>query len=259
MLFNLIAHIKNEALLLPHWIRHHIELFDTVTIIDYASTDDSLDIIRQMAPDWRIIRSQNVDFDAVNVDFEVMQVGSGLVGWKVALNVTEYLVAPLHFRHFLKHWQDLGFFGVTGPAVSIVDKERIGIQGLQQDIPLLQQFHYAFSGEMVGQPRSRLIHRWKVGGYHPGRHHWSRKTDGLCKDFCFAWLAFAPWDQYMIERKLNIGKELSEHDRNARLGIQHLRKKEELEQDFMKAASLAVDLRKDPQWQSLVYREQGSS
>ena len=70
-MLSLISHIRNEALLLPHWIAHHRPMFDAATIIDYASTDDSLDIIRTLAPEWRIVRSQNVDFDANDADFEV--------------------------------------------------------------------------------------------------------------------------------------------------------------------------------------------
>ena len=55
-MLTLISHIRNEALLLPQWIAHHRPMVDAATIIDYASTDESLDIVRTLAPDWRIVR-----------------------------------------------------------------------------------------------------------------------------------------------------------------------------------------------------------
>lgn len=40
-LIYLVSHMKNEAVLLPQWIRHHAHMFDGAIIIDYHSQDDS--------------------------------------------------------------------------------------------------------------------------------------------------------------------------------------------------------------------------
>ena len=140
-MLSLISHIRNEALLLPHWIAHHRPMFDAATIIDYASTDDSLDIIRTLAPEWRIVRSQNVDFDANDADFEVMQIEFYTPGWKVALNTTEFMAAP-HLRSVLRSAEAGGFFGVTGEAFVLTDKRRLGLAGRASGVPMLRQFHY---------------------------------------------------------------------------------------------------------------------
>ena len=46
----LIAHVWNEAFLLPYWLRHHRPRFDHGVVIDYASTDGTPDLVRRWAP-----------------------------------------------------------------------------------------------------------------------------------------------------------------------------------------------------------------
>ena len=86
-----ITHFYNEEYLLPWWLQHHRPMFDHGILIDYGSTDASADICRTLAPEWRLVRSANPDFSALDVDFEVMQYEAGLPGWKIALNTTEFL------------------------------------------------------------------------------------------------------------------------------------------------------------------------
>lgn len=252
LMLNLICHIRNEALLLPPWIRHHAPLVDTATIIDYASTDDSLDIVRTMAPHWRIVRSQNVDFDANDVDFEVMQIESHLSGWKLALNVTEYLSSH-NLRGVLQIAEDSQFYGVTGSSYILVDSERLGFAGLRSDQSVLHQFHHGYCEDPTYKDtRRRLIHRWKTGSYAVGRHTWMRGPTALSPDLLFCTLMYAPWDARMIERKLNIGKQLSAHDRAKGLGFHHLRDAEQLKNDFEQALAVSQDLHQDGNWVKLV-------
>ena len=52
-------------MLLPYWIRHHASMFDMAILIDYNSTDQSLEIIRREAPKtWKVVSSRNANFDA---------------------------------------------------------------------------------------------------------------------------------------------------------------------------------------------------
>ncbi|MES2887538.1 MAG: hypothetical protein V4739_05940 [Pseudomonadota bacterium] len=252
MLTNLICHIKNEALLLPPWIRHHAPLFDTVTIIDYASTDESLDIVRQMAPHWRIVRSQNTDFDANDADFEVMQIEWHLSGWKLALNVTEY-VASHNLRGVLKMAEDANFYGLTGESFILADKQRHGFAGLRNDIPVLHQFHHGYREDPeIKGTRRRLIHRWKTGSYAVGRHTWMRGPTALSADVLFTTLMYAPWDISMIQRKLNIGKEVSAHDKAKGLGFHHHRNADQLIKDFEQAVKDSQNLHEHEMWARLV-------
>ena len=95
MSINLISHVYNESYLLPSWIKHHREMFDSAIIIDYASTDETIEVIKKFAPStWRVVRSRNSEFDAGECDREVMEFEKSLTGWKIALNTTEFLVFP---------------------------------------------------------------------------------------------------------------------------------------------------------------------
>lgn len=254
-MLTLISHIRNESLLLPHWIAHHRPMFDAATIIDYASTDDSLDIIRTLAPDWRIVRSQNVNFDANDADFEVMQVEWHTPGWKLALNTTEYLVAP-NLRGLLHTAQAQGFQGLTGDSFVLADRDRLGMAGIRPGLPVLQQFHWGVHEDPAkGFTRRRLLHCWRTGSYSVGRHNWMRGPTAQSSDLLYATLGYAPWDQAMIDRKLAIGQQISQHDRQRGLGAHHLRDAAALQRDFEVAAAAAVDLRQDPLWCRLLQME----
>src|SRR5688572_7700041 len=86
-----LMHFYNEQYLLPWWLKHHVELFDHGVLIDYASTDESPDICRRLAPHWKLVQSQNAIFDEYDVDYEVMEHEAQLPGWKMVLNTTEFL------------------------------------------------------------------------------------------------------------------------------------------------------------------------
>ena len=88
----IISHFYNERYLLPWWLEHHKKYFDHGIMIDYASTDNSLNIIRQICPEWTVISSRNKFFDAKLIDEEVSDIESAVSGWKNCLNTTEFLV-----------------------------------------------------------------------------------------------------------------------------------------------------------------------
>jgi hypothetical protein len=247
---SLISHIRNEALLLPHWIAHHRPMFDAATIIDYASTDDSLDIIRTLAPEWRIVRSQNVDFDANDADFEVMQIEFYTPGWKIALNTTEFLIAP-HLRAVLQSAEASDFHGITGESFFLTDKARLGMAGLVPGVPLMHQLHHGRQEEAAKAAKRRLLHRWRTGAYAVGRHSWMRGPTAYTPDLLYATLLYAPWDESMIQRKMAIGAQVSAHDRKKGLGFHHLRDAAQLQRDFEAEAVNCVDLRDNELWARL--------
>ena len=89
---SIISHFYNEEYLLPWWLEHHKKYFDYGLMIDYNSTDNSVEIIKDICPDWQIVTSVNSCFNAVEVDKEVMYYEEQIPGWKVTLNSTEFLV-----------------------------------------------------------------------------------------------------------------------------------------------------------------------
>ncbi len=87
----LISHFYNEEYLLPWWLMHHTKLFDHGILINRGSTDRSVEICRQFAPNWEVRDSKVPEFDAILVDQEVMDIEKEVNGWKMVLNTTEFL------------------------------------------------------------------------------------------------------------------------------------------------------------------------
>lgn len=87
-----LCHFYNEEWILPWWLRHHREIFDHGIMLDYHSTDRSVDIIRELCPTWEIHTSVNKDFSPQAVDNEVMNHEANLQGWRICLNATEFMV-----------------------------------------------------------------------------------------------------------------------------------------------------------------------
>ena len=46
----LLTNIFNEEYLLPFWLNHHKNMFDEIIIIDYNSTDKSIEICKSICP-----------------------------------------------------------------------------------------------------------------------------------------------------------------------------------------------------------------
>jgi hypothetical protein len=90
----LTSHFFNEEFLLPYWIRHHAHMFDKAVLIDYNSTDRSVQIIKELAPpNWIVVNSSVAHFGAAELDIQVMSVQKSHPDfWHIALTTTEFLV-----------------------------------------------------------------------------------------------------------------------------------------------------------------------
>ena len=87
----ILCHFYNEEYMLPWFLNHHKQIFDHGIMIDYNSEDRSRDIIHEICPTWDIHMSQNWWFDSTICDEEVMKWEKTVEGWRMALNVTEFL------------------------------------------------------------------------------------------------------------------------------------------------------------------------
>ncbi|CAN0205342.1 unnamed protein product, partial [Phaeothamnion confervicola] len=97
----LLTNVFNESWLLPFWLLHHKDMFDHAIIIDYHSTDDSMDIVRQICPTWEIRTTRNKFFDAKLIDLEFMTIERDLEGYCIILNTTEFLVSERPLQELL--------------------------------------------------------------------------------------------------------------------------------------------------------------
>lgn len=249
-----ICHFYNEAYLLPWWIKHHREIFDYGVFIDHGSTDESADICRELAPHWRLVRSRLNEFDAYLTDFEVMEYERELPGWKIALNITEFLLTTKPLAEIEESLLSEGRKGCASTGMIIVD-EHPGIEP-DQHIPLPLQYHFGVDDNAVipekrkeiGLPskpsRNRFFHCNTVGMYTPGRHKsFHPDYNHRSNEMIIFHYQFAPWTEKGIDRKMQIAQKLPAEDINRNWGVQHLKDQQQLEADLGRLKEHCIDLK----------------
>jgi hypothetical protein len=233
----LFSHIKNEQDLLPQWLNHHKNMFDHGIIIDYHSTDNSINIINEICPTWEIIKPLENFGSCVN---SIQQLEEKYDGWKIALNVTEFLFIS-NLKEFIHNFEikypDMG--GIRTRGCVLVDLE--DNETYDKNIPLLKQKTNGYFEEetkslvdyniVSEQPihsenefikktaihtnigidgRSRLLHKFKNGNYTQGRHATKHtnvipRNIGFCEDseLILCWVGYSPVNIY--KKRLNTG------------------------------------------------------
>jgi hypothetical protein len=250
-----ICHFFNEEYLLPWWLKHHRGQFDYGILIDHGSTDSSADICRELAPDWRLVRSRLTRFDAYMTDFEVMEYERGLPGWKIALNVTEFLMSTAPLSVLEEYLVQNNRTGCAATGMLMVDDQPYTPR--DHNIPLPLQCHFGVDDNTIVDPaqrkalnilavpqRNRFYHRNEVGMYHPGRHL-TFNPDGQFRmaDLMVFHYGYAPWNEQVLRRKIQVGTKIHPEDVNRGWGLHHLRGAEHLQLDYLKIKQAAIDLR----------------
>lgn len=238
----LVFHFFNEELLLPWFVRQHIDLFDEVIGIDYASTDSSNSILSTLAPQWRIIDSRNHEFGAIQCDSEAVEVEQSLkTDWKVILNVTELLCWPT-IRNDLENApaEILGLlsFRMVQPKWYGYFDNRLA--NTSTKLPLALPYGYRDNGSFR---HHRFIHKGNIQ-YYTGRHTTPAPFTELTDQF-LCWFGWSPWNEAMIQRKLQIQTRMPESDKKAGMGFQHVKTREELLAAYDGEEVLSTNLIKD--------------
>lgn len=233
-----ITHLWNEAFLLPYWLRHHCAMFDHGVIIDYGSTDGTPELARRLAPNWEVRRSRNELFDAGLADQEVMDVEREFTGWKIALNVTEFLCHD-DLRGFVRRLTrgrpDVR--GVWTKDVVMVDRPQDADEPLS-DEPLYFQKHFGYPGNGA---RSRLLHCFPDGRYEVGRHTSSVMAKRPDEELILAWFGWCPIKS-VWQRKLAIQKMIPESDKRLGRSWQHTVSEETLRAMYEGEVAKSFDL-----------------
>jgi len=220
----LISHIYNEEYLLPFWLNHHKHMFDHGVIIDYRSTDNSLSIIKEICPTWEIITTRNSCFKASEIDSEVMDIENNIEGIKLVLNTTEFLFASKPIRDFFSN--DLLAYGVIPyTPYSIHEYHPTTIEDIYNNL-LNEDIKYHYDRPGLG---TRQIHNFKNGNYSVcGRHGTNNSPCVYTNDMFVVWLGFFPFNEHLLNRKLQIKNQIPESDKISCLGFQHLYDKEKM-------------------------------
>jgi len=204
-MITVISHFYNEEFLLPHWLKLHRKVFDHGIMINYGSTDRSVEIIKELCPTWAVVDTINETFHAGLIDYEVMIYEAAIEGWKVCLNTTEFLFPT-----------DLAFTEITESTVYrcmpyiLADPEGSWDEPFKGEsiFDNLYGFsEYEDNGERgAGLLRGRFVHNVEDIDYNNGRHDINSiyGNGGFNKDLILLYMGDYPRSKEMMKRKLQI-------------------------------------------------------
>lgn len=211
----LITHIFNEEYLLPFWLHNHKDMFDELVVIDYNSTDKSVEICKSICPGCKIITTRNEKFGAYEIDAEVMDIENGIEGIKMVLNTTEFLFCEIPIKYI--------FNGDTTPksyAVRTISPYSMTNYNVNNNNELFSNllnddvvYHYDRS--------VRYLHNFPNGNYGVGRHA-TYNISILTNKAHIVWFGFYPMNDNLLKRKLQIQQNIPQRDKELGMGFQHL-------------------------------------
>jgi hypothetical protein len=207
-----ITHFYNEEYLLPWWLEHHKKYFDFGILIDYRSTDRSVEICKEICPHWQVHTSVNSEFDALNCDLEVMCYERHIQGYRIALTTTEFLVGNVDSL-FLDttarvQWYIPGIRFTQWSPYGSLDTKKLLWEQLHNGV------HYN-TDPWAHQCRS--LHNFNDIKYDLGRHCLPHNTEAACVFHYAHCLVGEP----MFKRRLQIQHKMSLNDKINYLGSHH--------------------------------------
>ncbi|CAJ1379854.1 unnamed protein product [Effrenium voratum] len=222
----LVTHARNEDMLMPFFIIQHAPMFDEAFLIDFESTDRTVQLVADYAPAcWRVVNSsQGQVFDAEVLDQQVSQIESWYPNdWVMALTVTEFLIFPnMRARLFRRQLED--------PSPTILKHQALFMQGydgvpLRHFRSLLKQRHVWVKSTWF---YNRVMHRQTTNHiYGPGRHEYNFHGRGKdtatrlvnTEGFIAKW-HWTPWPE-SAERIVHVGATIPKSDVDRKRGFQH--------------------------------------
>ena len=185
---------------------------------------------------WEVIQSRNPVFDAKKVDEEVQDIEENIPGWKICLNLTEFLVGDYSVLDATQEKR------VTVPCTVMVDCEPDILPVYDKSL-LVQKYHGIYFSEGGSKiRRGRTIHRNRFENYPLGRHYDYHTTTNLQ----VLWYGWSPFNDPVIKRKLQIQTRIPESDKARGFGGEHITNENKLRYDWSeKFKPFARDLSKE--------------
>jgi hypothetical protein len=248
-----ITHFYNEEYLLPWWIKHHRRLFDYGIMINYHSTDRSLEICKELCPPhWKIVNSINENFDAEKCDMEVKFHENSVEGFKIALTTTEFFLTPISLNNLNDYMKHFNVQCIKTIGVRMVDMYSDELPSY--DYPLFfQKYHGVIEdcptiygwNENFKLVYGRFYHNQPFGKYTPGRHMVHDMIhSGVTNVFTLKY-KYSPWNENLKKRMLQIGERVPQSDLNQGRGNTHLVSLEDIDKNHIHYSQYAYDLRTD--------------
>jgi len=217
----LLTNVFNEEYLLPFWLNHHKDMFDDIIIIDYKSTDKSMEICKTICPHCKIITTRYNYFGSVESGDEFMDIENSIEGIKIALNTTEFLFCETSIKDLFK---DIKIPIACG--IKVVSPYSFNNYNIKNRYDLLKNL---LNDDIVYHLDRgyRFIHNCRNGNYHVGRH-------GTNNMYCITdkahiiWFGYYPLNDHLLKRKLQIKQNFIESDIQKGYGVEHAYSKEEI-------------------------------
>ena len=215
----ILTNIYNEEYLLPCWLEYHTNVFDHGIVIDWDSTDRSIQIIKKICPHWEIRRTTNLVnnkpfFETYAADKEIMEIEKTVPGYKIFLNVTEWLITTKPLK------QILNFNAVNKCYPLHVMTPINALEGYTP--PDAKHFIACFRGKLIpviNKRFFRFIFNRACGEYKAGRHFTNVESDLDSVDWknykpvyngmYVVWCGFFPNTDEMWNRKLTVKNHMS--------------------------------------------------
>lgn len=219
----LLTNVFNEEYLLPFWLEHHKNMFDDIIVVDYKSTDKSMEICKRICPNCTIIKTRNAFFDAREIDKEFMDIENSIEGIKIVLNTTEFLFCETNVRDIFKDITE-----PTSCAVNALTPFSINNYTINN---IYELFNNLLNNDVVyhSERGERQLHTYPNGNYTIGRHHTFNTKNIFRTDKAhIIWFGFYPMNDKLLKRKLQIQQNIPQSDKDGGFGVQHLFDKEKI-------------------------------
>lgn len=201
-----ICHFYNEEWLLLFWLQHHSKLFDHGVMIDYHSTDRSREIIKEICPTWGILTTKNDFFDSALIDREVETIEKEILGWRICLNVTEFLYG--NYSHLTDTTKSTRYFIGNYVFVDMPNQQPIDNQ---QPLHTQRTWGYKDSSSTNelsrGSRPRRSLHNYPISYPKPGGRHYNEPAS--FDDLYIFYYGYAVLDENGIKRKTQIQGKMS--------------------------------------------------
>ena len=208
----LLTNIYNEEYLLPFWLNHHKNMFDDIIVIDYNSTDKSVEICKNICPNCKIIKSRNEYYGAQEIDLEFMDIENNIEGIKIVLNTTEFLFCEKSINELFINDTTATSYAIncTSPyslkTYDIINSYELFKNLLNDDI----KYHT--------DRFTRQIHTFPNGNYNIGRHSTFNDSIPTTKAHII-WFGYYPMNDNLLKRKLQIQYKIPDSDKYHVLGF----------------------------------------
>jgi hypothetical protein len=222
----IITHVRNEEGLIRGWITHHEALVKKIILIDYQSSDRTVDIAKEFAC-VEIQQSVDEKFEAVGCDRQVKAIEALYPNdLKIALTITEYLCVSGEGKNIS--------FELSNDISRLRAKVLVNLIGDQVQTIWEDEINYgkgfALGLSTLWPVRQRFIHRTKTLEYQVGRHELNGKSvEFIDRNVAWIeWRAFNNFDQGSIIRRQEISRNIPKTDHTGCCAFQHRLNKKEI-------------------------------